>query len=232
MSESTPPWAAPPQPPPPPGYGPPPPPPGYGAQPPGYGAPGYGYPQPGYGGPAYPYGYGMYGPPMSSARRMGLVDASFWDRLGAYLLDGVLQLLFLMPVIVGAIVLLAVTYEDEPGTCTDSFGREYSCLVPTDAWFARLVITIIVGLVLSVAIGILYHLPEGKSGQTIGKRTVGIRVVDKYSAQPIGTGRAIGRFFAHYLSSQVFSLGFLWMLWDEDKQTWHDKMVRSIVVKT
>ncbi len=33
------------------------------------------------------------------------------------------------------------------------------------------------------------------------------------------------------MSNQVFSLGYLWMLWDDDKQTWHDKMVRSIVVK-
>jgi uncharacterized RDD family membrane protein YckC len=28
----------------------------------------------------------------------------------------------------------------------------------------------------------------------------------------------------------VFLLGYFWMLWDNGKQTWHDKMARSFVV--
>ncbi|MFM8387932.1 MAG: RDD family protein, partial [Actinomycetota bacterium] len=27
----------------------------------------------------------------------------------------------------------------------------------------------------------------------------------------------------------MFLLGYLWMLWDSEKQTWHDKMVSSVV---
>jgi uncharacterized RDD family membrane protein YckC len=26
-------------------------------------------------------------------------------------------------------------------------------------------------------------------------------------------------------------LGYLWMLWDKEKQTWHDKIIGSIVVR-
>jgi hypothetical protein len=29
----------------------------------------------------------------------------------------------------------------------------------------------------------------------------------------------------------VCLLGYLWALWDERKQTWHDKVVNSIVVR-
>ena len=37
--------------------------------------------------------------------------------------------------------------------------------------------------------------------------------------------------FARYLSAQVLFLGYWWMLWDDNRQTWHDKIVSSIVVK-
>jgi len=34
------------------------------------------------------------------------------------------------------------------------------------------------------------------------------------------------------ISGQIFYLGYLWMLWDDKQQTWHDKVVGSIVVRT
>jgi uncharacterized RDD family membrane protein YckC len=33
------------------------------------------------------------------------------------------------------------------------------------------------------------------------------------------------------VSGWVFYLGYLWMLWDSEKQTWHDKMVSSVVIR-
>ena len=61
---------------------------------------------------------------------------------------------------------------------------------------------------------------------------VGIRVVDATTMQPgIGSGRAIGRYFAHFLSAIPCGLGYFWMLWDQDKQTWHDKIVSTKVVR-
>jgi uncharacterized RDD family membrane protein YckC len=43
-------------------------------------------------------------------------------------------------------------------------------------------------------------------------------------------GRAIGRWCVRFVSAAPIFLGYLWMLWDDDKQTWHDKVVRSRVV--
>jgi uncharacterized RDD family membrane protein YckC len=34
------------------------------------------------------------------------------------------------------------------------------------------------------------------------------------------------------VSAIVFLLGYLWMLWDPEKQTWHDKAAGSVVVPT
>jgi uncharacterized RDD family membrane protein YckC len=33
-----------------------------------------------------------------------------------------------------------------------------------------------------------------------------------------------------YVDSLPIYLGFFWMLWDREKQTWHDKVAGSVVV--
>ena len=71
---------------------------------------------------------------------------------------------------------------------------------------------------------------EGVSGQTLGKKGVKIRVVRKGTLEPIGRRLALGRFVGKYISAFVFLIGYLWMLWADDQQTWHDKMVNSEVV--
>lgn len=81
-----------------------------------------------------------------------------------------------------------------------------------------------------VAAILYYGLLEGRTGQSLGKRALGITVLDTRTGAPIGVGRAIGRYFAKILSTIPCLLGYLWMLWDPNKQTWHDKIVSSYVV--
>ena len=59
------------------------------------------------------------------------------------------------------------------------------------------------GTILGYALGIGYYgwLEGSTSGQTIGKKAMGIRVYDLRQGGPIGTGRAIGRYFARILSA-------------------------------
>jgi uncharacterized RDD family membrane protein YckC len=75
-------------------------------------------------------------------------------------------------------------------------------------------------------------LEGGASGQTLGKRALGIRVYDLRQGGPIGPGRAFIRWIGRYVSTLVIFLGYLWMLWDPEKQTWHDKLAGSVVVPT
>ena len=78
-----------------------------------------------------------------------------------------------------------------------------------------------------------FTLLEGRPrGQTLGKRIFRIRVVDQLTGGPIGRGRAFVRWIGLWISFFVFLLGFLWMLWDPQKQTWHDKLSKSVVVPT
>jgi uncharacterized RDD family membrane protein YckC len=205
--------------------------------PPGSGTPGYGAsPYPGY--PGYA-GQPGYGPPPgwayvapTYATRLGLVPASFGQRLGAHLLDLLILGIASLPVWIVGIWFVASNWEEEPGTCLDRRGFEYRCQVATNGSVGRLFLALFVGFVVMLVVSVFYwgHY-EGRRGASPGKKAVGICVVRQETGLPIGFGRAVGRVFAQYLSSQVLYLGYLWMLWDDNKQTWHDKIVGSIVVK-
>jgi uncharacterized RDD family membrane protein YckC len=86
--------------------------------------------------------------------------------------------------------------------------------------------------VLSAMIAIAYFglLEGGRRGQTLGKRGMRIRVVDINSAGQIGPARAVIRLAGRAISTAPYLLGFIWMLWDEHNQTWHDKLASSVVV--
>ena len=55
--------------------------------------------------------------------------------------------------------------------------------------------------------------------------------IDRQPAQRHDRTLGIGRYFARWLSAIPLLLGYFWMLWDPKKQTWHDKLVSTIVVK-
>jgi uncharacterized RDD family membrane protein YckC len=85
-----------------------------------------------------------------------------------------------------------------------------------------------------IAVGLAYftYFEGSESGQTVGKRAVGIRVIDFSSGGSIGYGRAALRWVGRLISSIPCYLGYLWMLWDKEKQTWHDKIANDVVVPT
>lgn len=76
-----------------------------------------------------------------------------------------------------------------------------------------------------------YSLLEGgPRGQTLGKMALGIRVIDLGAGGQIGYSRAFIRLIGRYASAIPLGLGYFWMLWDREKQTWHDKFAVAIVV--
>jgi uncharacterized RDD family membrane protein YckC len=85
-------------------------------------------------------------------------------------------------------------------------------------------------VLLSVAYFTYFH---GRTGQTPGNAVMGIRVVDVRDnlGQPIGYPRAALRWLVSIVSAIVLFLGYLWMLWDSNKQTWHDKASGSVPIK-
>jgi uncharacterized RDD family membrane protein YckC len=59
-----------------------------------------------------------------------------------------------------------------------------------------------------------------------------IRVIDFETGGSIGFSKALIRNIVRIASGVVCLLGYLWMLWDKEKQTWHDKVAASVVVPT
>jgi uncharacterized RDD family membrane protein YckC len=127
---------------------------------------------------------------------------------------------------------------DGPSGPRASFGRRLAAVLVDS-----LVLLVIYGILyaifgesaaagLNLIAGIAYYtlLEGGAAGRTLGKKLLGIRVVDFNGGGSIGYGRAAIRYIGRLVSSIPCLLGYLWMLWDKEKQTWHDKFATSVVV--
>ncbi len=93
-------------------------------------------------------------------------------------------------------------------------------LIPVDR------LLVICGLILSI----FYYVGAwSKSGQTIAKSVLGIKVVG-YDGKPLSLGKALLRYFGYILSALILSLGFLWIAFDKKRQGWHDKIASSYAI--
>jgi len=68
-------------------------------------------------------------------------------------------------------------------------------------------------------------------GTTIGGLVCGLKLVRRDGAE-INWDTAIVRALGCFLSMVVAGLGFLWIVFDEDRQAWHDKIAGTLVVRT
>jgi uncharacterized RDD family membrane protein YckC len=166
------------------------------------------------------------------APAVGGERANFGTRLGAWLLDGLLYGLLSLVFVVPGTVLIATAFRNCRSVDTGPDTVDIVCPPgePNGASIAGGIVLILLGI---LVVALLYVWAMGKTGQTWGARIVGVKVIDERSGSPIGFWRALGRsLFASLISANVFYLGYLWMLWDDKKQTWQDKVVNTVVVKT
>jgi len=78
----------------------------------------------------------------------------------------------------------------------------------------------------------LYNAYQGgATGQSIGKKAMGTRLLREDNGQPIGGGLGIGRYFLHIIDGLPCYLGYLWPIWDSKRQTFADKILHTVVVK-
>jgi uncharacterized RDD family membrane protein YckC len=71
----------------------------------------------------------------------------------------------------------------------------------------------------------------GTKGGSPLRRTLGVLVLDENDGSYIGVKRAAYRTLMSYVSGIALMLGYLSMLWNPKKQTWHDRVAQSVVVK-
>jgi uncharacterized RDD family membrane protein YckC len=89
-------------------------------------------------------------------------------------------------------------------------------------------------ILISLAAGIAYsvYFIGSGSGQTPGMHLLNIRAVDAVTGGRVDYGRAFIRYLVGIVSQLPCYLGYFWMLWDPEKQTWHDKASGTFVVPT
>jgi len=157
--------------------------------------------------------------------------AGFGGRLVGNILDSLLYGLALSIFAIPAVVLGIASVDDCDRTTALDGTKTIEC-AQGQLKGGLLAAAIVLGLIGIVVVAVLYLRALGRTGQTWGRKLAGVKVVSKESGATIGFGRALGRtLFANVISQQICLLGYLWMLWDKDKQTWHDKVIGSIVVK-
>lgn len=92
---------------------------------------------------------------------------------------------------------------------------------------------LIIGVVI-ILLGYVYivwnrYFLDGRRGQTLGKRALKIKLISETTGQPIGALNAFLRDLVHTLDG-VSYVGYLWPLWDEKRQTFSDKLMKTIVI--
>jgi len=126
-----------------------------------------------------------------------------------------------------------------------SFGRRLlaslldGMIVAIPSFALSFVLTLLLGeqeaitVLLQMSISIIYYvLLTGLNGQTLGKMALGIKVVRVDNGNVPGIGKAILReILGKMINSFTFLIGYFWMLWDGKKQTIHDKIASTIVVR-
>ncbi len=127
--------------------------------------------------------------------------AGFWIRFGAYLLDGII-------VGIAAVILIII-----------------AAVIDSPALMVLMLIVVTIG---SIAYYVVFD--GGPKGATPGKSICGIRIVDINGGGSIGYGRAFIRYLMRIVSGIPFNLGYFWMIWDPEKQCWHDKVAKDVVV--
>jgi uncharacterized RDD family membrane protein YckC len=184
--------------------------------------PGYPQQQPGY--PAPPqYGYAPGNLPP------GMPPLASWGaRVGATLLDGLILGLVPTGLIMAGYVTWVKKLVDAQKPCTDAGISVSHC--PTPSMSGGSATLIAVGGLLSLAVTLFLSYREGSTGQTPGKKIVGIRLLREQDGSTLGFGLAFGRRLLHIVDS-FCALGYLWPLWDDKKQTFADKIVHTVVIR-
>lgn len=89
-------------------------------------------------------------------------------------------------------------------------------------------ISIILNLALSVAYYVWY---QNKNGQTIGKKAMNIKVVTYEGKTPTMFAFFLRDIVGKIVSTITFFIGYLMVLWDPKKQSLHDKIAGTYVIR-
>lgn len=157
------------------------------------------------------------------ASPMGAASVSyggFWRRVGASILDGVLLNIASFPLVMMLMIPMGSRFENLSG---DDMNPEE--LAAVFGVYATL------GVIGTVMAWLYYAFLHSSPRQaTVGMMAVGIQVTD-LEGRRLSFARATGRYFASLLSGMTLGIGYLVMLFTERRQTLHDLIAGTLVMR-
>lgn len=144
--------------------------------------------------------------------------AGFSSRFIAFLLDTILVNVIIIAVAVGAQWILSFFtfggYFSDGERLSDS---------------GQVALTLVVGVTTFTMFNLYPIFFWMLTGQTIGKGIMGLRVVQIHG-KPVTFRVALLRLVGYYLSALFLFLGFFWILIDDKRRGWHDKLAGTCVI--
>ena len=146
-------------------------------------------------------------PPWAPA---GIRYAGFWIRVGANALD----MLWMAAVNMAVVLLFEGPRQEPPGVGSVSAGISVAIVQSGSLLFAV------------ICIGFWIW-----KGATPGKMMCRLRIVDETSGRTPTAWQCIGRYFLGVIVMAAAGIGYIWIAIDPRRQGWHDKIVRTLVVR-
>lgn len=104
---------------------------------------------------------------------------------------------------------------------------------PTETTNVSVFITITRWVIAFIGSGFLFAIYSISmwllADKTLGQALLGLRVL-RTDGRPLTLGPAVRRVLGYYISFLALFLGFLWVLVDDRRQGWHDKIADTIVI--
>ena len=175
----------------------------------------------------------------SKKRSRGMLGyyAGFSSRFVAMLLDIIIVIALVFIIYLAIRLPIQIFLGVDPNTCmpTDNqslLAQIVGSIFPTSArvpgWFCSL-IDLAFRLVALLAAPVYFAFFYSATGQTIGMYIMGIRVV-RMDGKAISFLGGLLRWLCILLAMLPLGLGVLWVIVDDRRQGWHDKLVHTCVV--
>jgi len=160
--------------------------------------------------------------PYSTAVAAPVRYAGFWVRVLALIIDAIIVSFLTTPL---SLMIMFST------GLRGAFMRNHGEFNPADIALQAGAIALLVCA--TVAIKAIYEaaLTSSSRQATVGKMALGLRVTD-LNGQRITFARALGRFFAKYISSLTLGIGYVMAGFTERKQGLHDMIAGTLVVRS
>jgi uncharacterized RDD family membrane protein YckC len=153
----------------------------------------------------------------------GFAPVGFIERLISYLIDFII----LFAIYYAVAVFLDVQrpgFHTEPMVVNGVEGKRYEFTFWAGGGL---------GIFVSFVAGLTYWIGSWSAfAATPGKMLLGQQIVHANTGEPIGIGACVLRYVGTIISSIPLCLGYLWIIWDAEKQGWHDKIANTRVVRT